>query len=261
MYRIQQFANLAGVTVRALHHYDRLGLLSPSLRSQSGYRLYQDDDLGRLERILVLRYLGISLREIADLLGNGGGEAHASLPETLARQALVLRERREGINRVLYAVNQALAQAKAPPGERKDTVPDWVLYQSILKEMQMQEKQNWTEKYYSRDAREAVEQRRAEWNPELQAKVTAEWQQLYADVQSALDRGAEPKSEEGQALATRWMALVGQFTGGSPKVLDGLNKLYADRASWPQQAMTPEQQANMPRPEHMAFVRAAQAEN
>ena len=258
MYRIQQFATLAGVTVRALHHYDRMGLLSPKLRSDSGYRLYQNEDLGRLERILVLRYLGISLREIAGLLSGGADETHASLPETLARQARVLRERREGIDRVLYAVDQALAQAKAPPSETEDALPDWELYQSILKEMHVQENQNWTEKYYGTEAREAVEQKRGEWNPELQAKVTADWRQMYAAVQSALDRGIEPKSEEGQALATRWMALVGQFTGGNPKVLEGLNKLYEDRSNWPKRNMSSEQKANMPKPEHMAFVRAAQ---
>ena len=64
-FRIQEFAKLAGVTVRALHHYDRLKLLSPAHRSERGYRLYCHEDLGRLERILVLRYVGLSLRAIA----------------------------------------------------------------------------------------------------------------------------------------------------------------------------------------------------
>jgi hypothetical protein len=54
VFRIQEFAKLAGVTVRALHHYDRLKLLSPAHRSERGYRLYCYQDLGRLERILVL---------------------------------------------------------------------------------------------------------------------------------------------------------------------------------------------------------------
>ena len=239
--------------MRTLHHYDRVGLLSPKLRSDSGYRLYQNEDLGRLERILVLRYLGIPLREIAQLLQNGADETHASLPETLARQARVLRERREGIDRVLHAVDHALAQTKAPPSETNDALPDWELYKSILKVMQMQESHNWTEKYYGPEAGEVVEQKRTEWNPELQAKVTADWQQMYADVQSALDRGIEPKSEEGQTLAARWMALVGQFTDGNPKVLEGLNKLYEDRSNWPKQNMSAEQMSNMPKPEHMAL--------
>ena len=262
MYRIQQFARLAGVTVRTLHHYDRVGLLSPKLRPDSGYRLYSKEDLGRLERVLVLRYLGMSLRDIAELLGASGDSAHASLIETLTRQARVLRDRREGIDRVLQAVTNALKQAQgrseAARTDESET-PDWQLYQSILKEMHMQENQNWTEKYYSPEAREVIEQRRVEWTPELQARITADWQQMYADVQTALDRGVEPRSDEGKALASRWMALVGQFTGGNPKVLEGLNKLYEDRKNWPRQQMSAQEQANLPKPEHMAFVRAAQA--
>jgi len=253
MYRIQQFAALANVTVRTLHHYDRLGLLKPTHRSASGYRLYRNEDLGQLERILVLRYLGLPLREIADLLASGGPDSAHSLPSTLARQAIVLRERRAGIDRVLQAIERAQQQVQ------KDAEPDWPLYQTILKEIHMQESQNWTEKYYSPEARQAIAEHRVEWNPEMQAKVTADWQQMYADVQSALDRGVEPVSDEGKALAARWMALVGAFTGGKPEVLEGLNKLYADRTNWPKEQVSEEMKANLPKPEWMAFIRAAQA--
>jgi DNA-binding transcriptional MerR regulator len=58
IYQANEFAELAGVTVRALHHYDRLGLLKPSGRTNSGYRLYTDRDLVRLEQIVVLKFLG-----------------------------------------------------------------------------------------------------------------------------------------------------------------------------------------------------------
>jgi MerR family transcriptional regulator, thiopeptide resistance regulator len=250
MFRIQKFAQLANVTVRTLHHYDRLGLLSPTLRSASGYRLYRMEDLGQLERILVLRYLGLSLREIADLLATGDS-AH-SLHDTLTRQVTVLRERRAGIDRVLRAVERAQQQAQT------EAEPDWPIYQSILKEIHMQQSQNWTEKYYSSDAQAAIDERASAWTPELQAKTTADWQQMYADVQSAIDRHVEPTSSEGKTLAARWMKLVEAFTGGKPEVLEGLNKLYADRANWPAQQMAAEVQANLPRPELMAFIRAAQ---
>ena len=63
MYQIQEFAQLAGVTVRALHHYDPLGLLRPR-RTPSRYRLYSDSDLERLEQIAALKFLGVSLKQI-----------------------------------------------------------------------------------------------------------------------------------------------------------------------------------------------------
>jgi len=253
MYRIQQFAQLAHVTVRTLHHYDRLGLLTPTLRSASGYRLYRTGDLAQLERILVLRYLGLSLREIAELLATEGSATGQNLAETLSRQITVLQVRREGIDRVLAAVERAQKQAQ------HSAEPDWPLYQSILKEIQMQESENWTKKYYSPEAQTSIEQRAVAWTPELQAKITADWQQMYRDVQSALDRNVEPTSAEGKALAVRWMELVGAFTGGKREVLQGLNKLYADRANWPKERMKPEETANMPKPEHIAFIRATQS--
>jgi MerR family transcriptional regulator, thiopeptide resistance regulator len=252
VFRIQQFAKLANVTVRTLHHYDRLGLLSPTLHSAGGYRLYRMEDLAQLERILVLRYLGISLREIAALLATGDQAGEQGLRETLARQELVLRERRDGIDRVLGAITQARQQVDT------QAEPDWSLYQLILKEIHMQETQDWTSKYYSPEAQQAIEEWKEQWAPELQEKITADWQQMYADVQAAMDRGVLPSSAEGQALADRWMKLVDAFTGGKPEVLDGLKKLYADRANWPAAQIDPEVQRNFPKPELMAFIRAAQ---
>ena len=66
-YRIGAFAKLAGVTVRTLHHYDRVGLLGPR-RGAGGYRVYTMRDLERLEQVVVLKFVGIPLRRIQELL-------------------------------------------------------------------------------------------------------------------------------------------------------------------------------------------------
>ena len=64
LYQAHEFAELAGVTIRTLHHYDRLGLLKPSRRTEAGYRLYSESDLVRLEQIIVLKFLGLPLKRI-----------------------------------------------------------------------------------------------------------------------------------------------------------------------------------------------------
>ena len=66
-YRVHEFAELAGVTVKTLHHYDRVGLLRPR-RTSSGYRVYTHADLVRLEEILALKTIGFSLNDIRALL-------------------------------------------------------------------------------------------------------------------------------------------------------------------------------------------------
>jgi MerR family transcriptional regulator, thiopeptide resistance regulator len=67
-YRVGELASLTGVSVRTLHHYDQIGLLKPSAHSEGGYRLYSENELLRLQQILMLRYLGFGLVSIGTLL-------------------------------------------------------------------------------------------------------------------------------------------------------------------------------------------------
>src|ERR1017187_1753852 len=75
---VQEFARLAGVTVRALHHYDRLGLLR-ARRGGTGYRVYDADDIERLEQIVALNFLGIPLKQIRTMRDRNGLELSAAL--------------------------------------------------------------------------------------------------------------------------------------------------------------------------------------
>lgn len=250
-FRIQEFAKLAGVTVRALHHYDRLKLLSPAHRSERGYRLYCQEDIGRLERILVLRYLGISLREIATLLNTPAGRNAETLTVTFERQRAALRERRDGLDRVLRAIEHAQQRAHDP------AEPEWLLYQTILKEIQMQEATDWTEKYYSPKAVEALRERRATLTPELQTEIGMRWQSLFADVQSALDREVPPDSAEGRALVARWMRLADEFTNGDPEIGKGYQRMMEDKSHWPDDERAAQIKASMPKPECQAFFNQA----
>jgi MerR family transcriptional regulator, thiopeptide resistance regulator len=250
-FRIQEFAKLAGVTVRALRHYDRLKLLSPAHRSERGYRLYCRADLGRLERILVLRYLGLSLREIATLLNASAGSDAEPLTLTFARQKAALHERRDGLDRVLRAIEYAQQRAQDP------AEPEWMLYQTILKEIKMHAATDWTEKYYSPKAAEALRERRAALTPEQMAETGARWRALFADVQSALDCQVPPDSAEGRALVARWMRLADEFTKGDPEIGDGYRRMVADESHWPNDERAARLKAGMPKPEHQAFFNQA----
>ena len=250
-FRIQEFAKLAGVTVRALHHYDRLKLLSPARRTERGYRLYCHEDLGRLERILVLRFLGLSLREIAALLNTQAGRGKEQLTEALSRQRAVLRERRDGLDRVLRAIEHAQMRAQDP------AEPEWLLYQIILKEIQMQEATDWTEKYYSPKAAEALRERQAEMTPEQKAEYGAKWRSLFADIQSALDGQTPADSAEGRALVARWMRLSDEFTKGDPEIGAGYRRMYEDESHWPDDERAARLRAHRPKPEHLAFFQQA----
>jgi DNA-binding transcriptional MerR regulator len=240
LYRINEFAELAGVTVRALHHYDRLGLLKPTARTGSQYRLYSDADLIRLEQIVVLKFLGVSLKEIGKLL-----EREASVAAALVRQQHVLREKRwqlgQALDAIAYASNSLESTGK----------PDWKLFRHIIQEKEMQNTTDWSRKNYSDEAREKIEERRKLWNPELQEQVTKDWNQLFSDVEASLNE--DPASAKAQELAARWKALLSGFSGGDPEIQKGLNAMYADRANWPTEQ---KERVNI-KPEIWAFIQRA----
>src|SRR5258707_13822338 len=102
MHRASEFADLAGVTVRTLHHYDRLGLLKPQ-RNRSGYRLYRESDLERLEQIGALKVLGLPLKDIRKLLDSAAPE----LPDALRMQRSALEQKRKLLDRAIAAIRQA----------------------------------------------------------------------------------------------------------------------------------------------------------
>ena len=235
---VQEFGKLAGVTVRALHHYDRLGLLRPR-RTEAGYRVYCARDLERLEQIVALKFLGIPLKQIKAM-----ERAELELPDALRMQRTVLEEKRKLLDRAILAIKAA--ERSIAPGRPADSA----LLTKIIEVIEMQNDNSWTEKYYSPEARAKIDERKKEWTPELQAQVSKQWTELFADVEAALDE--DPASEKAQALAARWKALVAGFTGGDPEIGKGLNKLYADRPNWP--AAAKEQMASFGNPKVWEFM-------
>src|SRR3954453_17249811 len=143
--KAREFAELAGVTVRMLHHYDRLGLLRPR-RSPAGYRIYREADLPRLEQIVALKFLGMPLKQIRELLDRDGSD----LPAALRAQRAALEEKRRMLDRAIQAISAA-------EGE-----PTPALLKSIIEAIAVQENTNWTDKYYSNGARAQIDARRQE---------------------------------------------------------------------------------------------------
>ena len=239
-YRVLEFAKLAGVTVRALHHYDRLGLLKPKQRSSSGYRLYSNRDFGRLEQIAVLKFLGMPLKKIRTLL-----EKETKLGEALRRQQKVLAEKRRQIDQAIAAISNAQTSFEAT-GE-----PDWNLFRYVIQEIEMQNNMDWSKKYYSPEAQAKVDERKKLWSPELQERVSRDWAALFADIDASLSE--DPAGAKAQALAARWKSLVGEFTGGDPAIQEGLNKMWSDKQNWP----APAQRNYHIKPEITEFIMKA----
>jgi DNA-binding transcriptional MerR regulator len=229
MYRVSEFADKAGVTVRTLHHYDRLGLLRPSGRTDAGHRLYGQGDFARLQQIVTLKFIGLPLRQIKDLLNHGD----LDLKSTLRLQRRLLEEKRLQVEAAIQAVEEAQRSLKS------GAAPGLAALKKIIEIMERQNNMEWTKKYYSEEAQAKIAGRARTWTPELQARVEQDWKTLIADVEAAIASGLDPASTEAQALAQRWSELVRGFTGGDPEIQQGLGKLYADQGNWPQNFTKP----------------------
>ncbi len=208
--RVGQLAKRTGLSVRTLHYYDEIGLLSPPRRAESGYRLYGRAEIVRLQQIASLRQLGFALDEIREILARPDTSVQEVIELHLARIADQisdmerLRQRLEAIVRGLNANGSVTAEA-------------------LLETMEVM---NRMEKYYTPEQLEMLKQRQEDLGAEHIKAVEAEWPVLIAQVRAEYERGTDPSDPKVQALAIRWMGLVREFTGGDPGIAQSVKQVW-----------------------------------
>ncbi len=203
LWTVGEVARRVGVSVRALHHWDEIGLVKPSGRSWGGYRLYDADDVARIHRVLVYREVGIPLAEIAEVLSEGDDAAH------LLRQRTLLSERISRLQRMARAVDRML---KGSTMNTKLTVAEQIeLFGSDWSDYSQEAEQKWggTPEWAQSAARQAT-MSKEDW-----VKVRDDVRQLERDLITALDNGVAPGSPEANALAERHRASIDQWFDAS----------------------------------------------
>lgn len=223
-WRIGELAKRTGLTVRTLHHYDAVGLLRPSARSQAGYRLYDDEDVRRLQRIVALRTLGLSLGEIGRVLDDPTWTAGRLLGLQMERLRERIRQEGELLAR-LEEIARRLAKAN---GAGTTLSPEAISAEELLQILEMSVM---FEKHYTAEQRAALDRRHEELGPEKIRAVEEEWPILIARVRGCMERGVAADSEEMQPLARRWRELVRMFTGGDPGIAASLSEVYRTEPS------------------------------
>ena len=220
-YKAAEFARLAGVTVRTLHHYDRLGLLKPTGRTPKGHRLYGERDFARLQQVVTLKFIGFPLKQIKDILNRSSFD----LAGELRRQREIISEQRRRLEQAVNAIEK-VERVLASTDE-----PDWEVFAEIIEVINMQRDMTWTNKYYSEEAKQKIAERASTVPRDVIEQAQRDWPALIKEVEASL--GEDPASDKVQALAERWAKLVQGFTGGDAEIQQGLNKMYADKQNWP----------------------------
>jgi len=212
--KVGELAKQTGVSVRALRYYEEIGLLAPPARSEAGYRLYTAADVARLQQIMSLRQLGLSLEQIRDCLNRSDSSPLRVIEMHLAgvREQIALHH---ALRDRLEAIAVVLRRAAEP---------------SVTELLRTMEVMNRMEKYYTPEQREWLKERRQAVGEERIRDVEAEWPTLIARVRDAMDAGTDPADPEVRALAARWMGLVREFTGGDPGIEQSLRAMYENVA-------------------------------
>ncbi|MES2295637.1 MAG: MerR family transcriptional regulator [Pseudomonadota bacterium] len=206
--KIGELAKRTGLTVRALHHYDAIGLLSPSARSPAGYRLYERADLARLHQVQALRKFGLPLADIALFLAGPG----RSLGELLEQQMDMLERQIE--QAAALRARLARLQADLARGQEPD-LADWL---TTLEHMAMYDKYFTPQELARLPLYHAPAQR------------ADQWKTLVAKVRALIDSGAAPELPPARALATEWMEMVKCDTAADSSLLAKLNVMHQQEA-------------------------------
>jgi DNA-binding transcriptional MerR regulator len=217
MYTVGELSRLTGVTVRALHHYDDIGLCCPSARSNAGYRLYGDGDVLRLRQVLLLRQLGFPLHEIAAAIEQPG-----SREDLFRRHRQVLIEKRERLNETIAAIDAALQKTKgAIPMEAADVKALFDGFEPSLYEDEVKQRWGGSEAY-----RESV-RRTKKYGPPEWDEIQREAAGIYDRFAQQMHAGVGPADPSVQLVVAQHRAHIDRwFYRCSKELHRGLGEMY-----------------------------------
>ena len=217
-YTVGRVADLSGVTVRTLHHYDELGLLSPGGRSAAGYRIYEDRDLELLRRILFYRELGFTLAEISTIVD----DPHTGVLGHLRRQRGLLTERIERLNAMVEAIDFEMEartmDIPLTPEERLEVFGEF-----RPEDYAEEAERRWGEtEAFKESQRRVSSYTKEDWH-----RLKAEEEDIRARLAAALDAGLAPESEEAMSAAEAHRQYISRwFYECSYEVHRGLTQMY-----------------------------------
>ncbi|MFB5662584.1 MerR family transcriptional regulator [Alteribacillus sp. HJP-4] len=213
--KVKEVADMTGVSVRTLHHYDDIRLLSPQETTAAGYRLYSDADLEKLQQILFYKELGFPLKKIKEIIERPSFDRL----EALELQRRMLLEKQRRLNRMIASIEKTLQHEKG--------------------EIHMTNKEkfegfDFSHNPYEQEARERWGDKAVDESNTKINRMSAEEQKAFADEMNnvyrelAKVRHLAPESEEAQASIKKWYVLLNKMGSYSVDAFKGLGQLYVD---------------------------------
>ncbi|MFD2046548.1 MerR family transcriptional regulator [Ornithinibacillus salinisoli] len=218
--KVKEVADLVGISVRTLHHYDEIGLLSPEESTESGYRLYSDDDLEVLQQILFFRELDFPLKKIKEVINSPSFDRH----EALGLHRKMLLEKRLKIDNMITTIDKTLQHMK---GEIQMT--DQEKFDVFKEKMISENEQKYGEEIrekYGDDTVDASNAKMRGMSQEDYQAMTKLGEEIFVLLEKAYETG-DPASDLAQELAAKHKAwLMYSWPTYSKEAHAGLAEMY-----------------------------------
>jgi DNA-binding transcriptional MerR regulator len=211
-------AALTGVSVRTLHHYDHIGLVTPSVRTPAGYRGYTDADIERLHLVLVYRSVGMPLDEIRSLLD----DSSADVVEHLRRQHQLLLEQADRLQHTIKAVEELMNAHRSGIQLTAEEQVEIFGTTAFSEEYAAEAEQRWGET----DAWKQSQQRVSRLSKDDWVAIKAEGDALLDALARAKCEGIEPGSDAANELAARHRASIDRFYDCGDEMHRNLVQMY-----------------------------------
>ncbi|MDR0138761.1 MerR family transcriptional regulator [Metabacillus idriensis] len=209
--KVKEVADLVGISVRTLHHYNEIGLLTPDEMTASGYRLYSSENLETLQQILFFKELGFPLKKIKEIISSPSFDRE----EALRLHRKMLLEKRNRLDQMIATVEKTIKHAKG--------------------EIEMSQKEkfegfDFSQNPYEQEARERWGDEAVDKASAKAAGMTKEMQENFNNLYRKLAdlRHESPSSKESQAAIGEWYLLLNEFGDYSLDAFKGLGQMYVD---------------------------------
>ncbi len=220
-FTVGELSRLAGITVRALRHYDEIGLVRPSQRTDAGYRIYDERDVLRLQQVLVFRELGVPLDQIGTVIATAGDASHER--EALLRKHRgALADKRARLDQMLAAVDEALAALEK--GKTMQPIDVKKIFEGFDPAGYAEEaEQRWGKTpAYQESARRTATYGTAEWE-----EIRRESEEIYARLAAQMQQGAAVTAPDVQAAVEDHRAHIERWFYPCPREMHhGLGEMY-----------------------------------
>ncbi|MGL5316687.1 MAG: MerR family transcriptional regulator [Peptostreptococcaceae bacterium] len=218
MYMINEISKLTGVSVRMLHHYDKIGLLVPSQRTDSNYRMYSEEEVARLYQILLFKELEFSLKEIKSILD----DEEFDKEEALKVQKKLILEKKNRLEKIIESIDDTIVNIGGKTMSKKDFK---AFSYDEIKKHQEQYKEETEQKYGKSDAYKESKEKTSKYSKNDWENIMGDAGAIYEELASLMEK--DPADDKVQELVEKWRNhITNNFYNCTIEIFRGLALMY-----------------------------------